>query len=294
MGEFALIIFSICLQSAIGIIVFVAIAKFLNKEAIYKKAVLTAAGLAIVGLLASFFHLGNPLSAAGSLLGFATSWLSREIWLSSIFTVLAVVAILLIYFKPSVKGGINALIIAAAIVGLIDVFAMTSVYTFASVPAWQHGSIIIEFYSAAITMGAVLFLALTREKAENMRKIVVVITGFAILFQVVAMIIYYIGLGANVSLAVQQSNSILYSMSLAVIIKWTFILVGTGILLFSENNKQKLETIVGEAALEAAATKADRIKDGGFFLAAALLVIGQIVGRYLFYAVMIVTSVGLD
>nr|WP_026198987.1 DmsC/YnfH family molybdoenzyme membrane anchor subunit [Desulfitobacterium hafniense] len=59
MEELALIIFTICVQAAVGLMVFTAVAKQLNKDGIFKTAVALAAGLAIVGLLASFLHLGH-------------------------------------------------------------------------------------------------------------------------------------------------------------------------------------------------------------------------------------------
>ncbi|HHY27624.1 MAG TPA: dimethyl sulfoxide reductase anchor subunit [Desulfitobacterium dehalogenans] len=270
MEEFALIIFTICVQAAVGLILFTAIAKQLNKDGIFKTAVVAAAGLAIVGLLASFLHLGHPIAAINTLMGFATSWLSREIWFTSAFTGLTVLAALLIYFKPAAQKAINILIILAAAIGLIDVLVMASVYTSSSVAAWQSGSIVVEFYAAAISMGALLFLALSaKEDTGKMRKIVAIAVAAAFMIQAVAMIPYYNSLGGSTNLALQQSHAILSGMMPAMVLKWAAILVGAGLLFLPVKEKNKgVSLILG---------------------ATALVMIGQIVGRYLFFAIKIMS-----
>ncbi|SHN75848.1 dimethyl sulfoxide reductase anchor subunit family protein [Desulfitobacterium chlororespirans] len=270
MEEFALIIFTICVQAAVGLMVFTAVAKQLNKTGVFKIAVAASAGLAVVGLLASFLHLGHPLAAVNTLTRFATSWLSREIWFTSAFTGLTVFAVLLLYFKPAAKKALNTLIILAAAIGLIDVLAMASVYTSSSVAAWQSGSIVVEFYAAAISMGALLFLALSaKEDTGRMRKIVAISVAAAFVIQAVVMLPYYNSFGGSDNLALQQSHAILSSMTPAMVLKWAAILVGAGLLFLPAKEKSKEVPIILGAT--------------------ALVLLGQIVGRYLFFAIMIVS-----
>ncbi|WP_019850299.1 DmsC/YnfH family molybdoenzyme membrane anchor subunit [Desulfitobacterium sp. PCE1] len=270
MEEFALIIFTICVQAAAGLMVFTAVAKQLNKTALFKTAVTISAGLAIVGFLASFLHLGHPLAAVNALTRFATSWLSREIWLNSAFTGLTVLAALLIYLKPEAKKAIDALIILAAAIGLVDVLAMASVYTSSSVAAWKSGSIVVEFYAAAISMGALLFLALSmKEDTGKMKTIVAIAVAAAFVIQAIAMIPYYNSFGASTNHALQQSYAILSGMMPAMVLKWAAILVGAVLLFLPVKEKSK---------------------DASFILgAAALVVVGQLIGRYLFFAIKIIS-----
>ncbi|MGI1659033.1 MAG: dimethyl sulfoxide reductase anchor subunit family protein [Desulfitobacterium sp.] len=291
MEELALIIFTICVQSAIGIMVFATIAKYLNKDGIFKTAVVCAAGLAIIGLLASFLHLGQPIRALNSLAHFATSWLSREIWFTSAFTGLTVLAALMILFKPTAKGAIQALVALAALIGLVDVYAMASIYTFTSIPAWNSGSVTIEFYAAALSMGAVFFLALSGAEGAKVSQSATIIAGIAIALQVVSMAGYTIQLGTNNSLAAQQSLSVLSGMSGAMIVKWLFILFGTGLLFLPLQKQQFNVSASGQATAVVAAAGTASIS---LYAAAALLIIGQIVGRYLFYSIMIISRVGLS
>jgi len=293
MGNMALVIFTLCLQAAIGIAVFAGLTKLFVKDSVLKPAVLAAAVLALVGLLASLMHLGRPLSALGSLAQVGSSWLSREIWFSGIFTVLIVVAALLIYFKPSAKSATDALTILAAIVGLVDIWAMAAVYTSSSVPVWQHSSVYIEFYVAAITMGAAIFLALSFKEALKIKMTTVLVVGIAVMFQVVAMLLYYIQMGASASLAVQQSLALLSGMSGLLSLKWFLILLGVGLLFFS-GQKASLKVAGGQAAIETAATAEGALGFNLYAVAAALLVIGQLAGRYVFYASAIVSTLGLS
>lgn len=292
MNEMALLVFTILVQAAIGIMAFTAVAKLVNKDGSHKSSILTSAGLSIVGLLASLMHLGRPLSALNALAQFGSSWLSREIWFTAAFTGFTVLAALFILFKPSAKGAINALILIAAVVGLADVFVMASIYNFTSVQAWQYSSIFVEFYAAAISMGAVLFMALGRKEASYMRRTLTLAIGAAVALQVVAMVLYYIQLGANDSLATQKSLSLLNSMGGAMALKWLLILLGAG-LVFLPTKNTNMTTSAGQAAMEVAVAT-DSTWISNISLAAALLFIGQIVGRYLFYAIMVTSTVGLS
>ena len=276
MGEhFALTLFSICIQAAVGIMLFVAIGRLMNKEGVFKNAVITAAGLGIIGMLASLLHLGRPLSAMNALFQFGSSWLSREIWFTAIFVGLTVVAAVLLYVKPQASGAVTGLSAGAALVGLIDAFAMAKIYSSASVPVWQGAATTIEFYAAALSMGAMLFLVLSGKEAGKLKKIVALTVAAVVAVQVAVVVPYFISLGAGTGTALQASLMILGSLKTAVAIKWLFILAGAGLVLWLA--KDELSKSVSGAVA------------GG----AALILVGQVVGRYVFYAAMVVSGVGL-
>ncbi|MEA5022080.1 hypothetical protein SDC9_17167 [bioreactor metagenome] len=276
MGEhFALTLFSICIQAAVGIMLFVAIGRLMNKEGVFKNAVITAAGLGIIGMLASLLHLGRPLSAMNALFQFGSSWLSREIWFTAIFVGLTVVAAVLLYVKPQAAGAVTGLSAGAALVGLIDAFAMAKIYSSASVPVWQGAATTIEFYAAALSMGAMLFLVLSGKEAGKMKKIVALTVAAVVTVQVAVVVPYFISLGAGTGTALQASLMILGSLKTAVAIKWLFILAGAGLVLWQAKDEQS-KSVSGVVA-------------GG----AALILVGQVVGRYVFYAAMVVSGVGL-
>ena len=266
----ALNIFSIFVQASIGIMIFVFIAKLINKEAMYRIALITALVLGGVGLLASMFHLGTPLNGTNSLNNFATSWLSKEIWFSAIFAVLALVATVGAFVKNSSLVLIGAGL--AAIVGLVDVFAMASVYTFASVPAWQSIATMGEFFTATIAMGGVLFFLLGGKDALFMKKAGSIAVIIAVAVQAVFIVLGYIGIAASGSAAAAASMTMLNDLVFANIVKWAFILAGAIALFLPKEGKSSV-ALIGSAT--------------------GLMFVGQFVGRYVFYAIMTVITVGL-
>ncbi len=276
MEQLSLVIFSVCIQAAIGIMLFTGIGRLLNKDSIFKNATLTAAILGIIGMSASLLHLGRPLGALRALNQFGSSWLSKEIWFTATFVGLTVVTAIIILYKAENKSAATGLTWLAAIVGIIDVFAMSSIYSTTSAPIWQGSSTLVEFYAATISMGAVLFLLLSFKEALNMSKIVALaVTGIVVL-QVALVVPSLIAAGSSSSAALQQSLSILADMGLASSIKWIGILAGTSMILWLAKGEE-------------AKTYSSLVTSG-----ALLLLLGQAVGRYLFYASVVITGIGLN
>lgn len=276
MEYLALIVFSICIQAAIGMMAFVAIGRFLNKDGVFRNAMITAAGFGIIGMFTSILHLGRPFSAINALNQFGSSWLSREIWFTVLFLGLTVLAVVLVYVKPKSKSAITGLASAAALVGIVDVYFMAAIYSTSSVPVWQGIATFVEFYAAAISMGAILFLLLSIKEVVNMKKIIALTVATAVILQVAVVVPNLIALGVSPSTAAQSSLAILGGMTVAAAIKWVFILVGAVLVVWiakDELSKFAPNFVLGSAVL---------------------LLAGQVVGRYLFYATMVVTRVGLS
>lgn len=273
MENLSLIIFSFCLQAAIGIMLFIAIGKTLNNEGVYKKAALAAAVLAVIGTLASLLHLGQPFMALNALRHISTSWLSREIWFSGVFTGCTVLAVFLLYYKPAVKSAITGLTVAAALIGLVDVAFMAATYSTTSVPAWQGAAAFLEFYAAAITIGGVVFLALSMNEAGALKKMITLTIPAVIIIQLASTVSHLISMSTSTSLAAQKSMLILSNMTPVILIQWVLLLVGAGLLLWLSK-----EDLSGKKAMR---------------YSVALLVGGQIIAHYLFYAMMVGTQVGL-
>lgn len=276
MEHLALTIFSICVQAAIGIMVFVAIGRFFNKEGVFKNAMLTAAGLGIIGMFASLLHLGRPLSAIRALSQFGSSWLSREIWFTALFVGLAVLAVIVANVKPQSKSTITGLTSAAALVGLVNIFFMAAIYNTTSVPVWQGSATFVEFFAAAVSIGATLFLLLSIKEVTNMEKIIALAVAAAVILQVAAVVPDLIIMGGSSSGAVQSSLIILGGMTMATVFKWIFILAGAVLVVWMA--KDELSKSMTNIVLSGV----------------VLILAGQVIGRYLFYAAMVVTRVGLS
>jgi DMSO reductase anchor subunit len=109
--------------------------------------------LAVVGLVASTFHLGRPERALRAFTQWRTSWLSREAWVS---------CAALLATAPVAIGAIGAdgpgtLGLVAAALCLGTVLCTGMIYAqLATVPRWNHWSTPVIFLLFALTGGAIL------------------------------------------------------------------------------------------------------------------------------------------
>lgn len=113
-----------------------------------------AYALAVGGLMASAFHLGNPKNAIKSFSQWRSSWLSREAWLSVLgLCVIGIYAVLLIFFGLRLPwiGAMGALLCIGA------VFCTSMIYTqLTTVPRWNHWSTPVLFLLLSLGGGALL------------------------------------------------------------------------------------------------------------------------------------------
>ena len=110
--------------------------------------------LALTGLLAATFHLGNPKNGLKAFSQWRTSWLSREAWASvATLVLLAPVAVSdwLGLGLPRAFGQVGA------VLALVTVFTTAMIYTqIKAVPRWHHWLTPVMFLTFAVAGGAVL------------------------------------------------------------------------------------------------------------------------------------------
>ncbi|MCV2864894.1 dimethyl sulfoxide reductase anchor subunit family protein [Albidovulum sediminicola] len=110
--------------------------------------------LAVAGLLASTFHLGNPQRALRAFTQWRSSWLSREGWASVASLLLmapvAAGAVFMGRLMP-VLGGL------AAVLCLVTVLTTSMIYAqLKTVPRWNHWTTPALFFGHAVAGGALL------------------------------------------------------------------------------------------------------------------------------------------
>lgn len=111
-------------------------------------------GLAIVGLMAATFHLGNRKNAIKAFSQWRTSWLSREAW-AAVATLLVLAPVALSDWL--VLGWPRGLGYLGAGLSLFTVFTTSMIYTqIKAVPRWNHGINPVMFLGFALAGGAVL------------------------------------------------------------------------------------------------------------------------------------------
>ena len=110
--------------------------------------------LAVIGLLASTFHLGNPQRAWRAFTQWRTSWLSREAWASVAALLLLAPMALSDWLDLGWPRQIGWL---GGGLALITVFTTSMIYTqIKAVPRWHHWLTPVMFLTSALAGGAVL------------------------------------------------------------------------------------------------------------------------------------------
>ncbi len=113
-----------------------------------------AYALAVGGLLASTFHLGNPKNALKAFTQWKTSWLSREAWMS----VLALI-VMGLYAAGEVFLGQSYVVLGwiGAVLSMVTVFTTSMIYgQLKTVPRWNHPTTSVLFLLYSITGGALV------------------------------------------------------------------------------------------------------------------------------------------
>lgn len=111
-------------------------------------------GLAVAGLMASAFHLGNPQRALLAFTQWRSSWLSREAWAS----VLALICLAPVALSDWLGLGLpHALAVIGAALSLLTVICTSMIYAqIRAVPRWHHRSVPLVFVALMLGGGALL------------------------------------------------------------------------------------------------------------------------------------------
>jgi len=107
------------------------------------------AGLMVVGLIGSLFHLGHPLGAPTALAHLGKAWLSREVLFAGLFMGVAAIAVL-----ASGMGGKAALAWLGAILGLGVIASAGMTYAPPALPALNNALPTAFFLTSAVILGA--------------------------------------------------------------------------------------------------------------------------------------------
>jgi anaerobic dimethyl sulfoxide reductase subunit C (anchor subunit) len=296
--DWALVAFTILAQMSVGsflvlgVVHFFAARKYGMAEAdrLSDRALLAIGPVMVLALVASLFHLGSPLNAYRAVTNLGSSWLSREILTGVLFTVAGAVFAFVQWRKLTSYAMRNVIAWIAAILGLVFVFAMSNVYLLPSQPAWDTLGTPVAFFVTTFLLGAlamgVAFVAnyayiqrknpgdvstqsqLLRSSLRWIGLASVVLLGIELV--VAPLQVTYLASGAeragNASVALLFSQfGVVFGLRLALVF------IGAGILgLFVYQNAQTpgREHLLGYLA----------------YAAFALVLISEVMGRFLFYA----------
>lgn len=299
--EWSLVIFTIITQMAVGSFVLLGGIHFFaarkygieNADKLSDRALLAIGPVLVVGVIATFFHLGNPINAPRAISNLGSSWLSREIALVLVFTVGGAVFAFMQWRKIATSTVRNAIALIVAAVGLMLVYAMASVYVLPTVPAWNTAVTPLSFFLTTFLLGALAIGAAyvitywrLRDSDGDDEKVQYNIVAITLRWlalislvllgvQFVVIPLYVAGLATNPAPAAAASAALLTEANgLWFAVRLGLLFLGAGvfsIFIYRSAGEEAQIQVMGYMAY------------GAF----ALVLVAEIMGRYLFYASMV-------
>lgn len=286
--EWPLLMFTLLSQLAIGSYVLLIVAQaLLAPKDPGQSLKMIKPGMAAVGpvmalaLILSLFHLGKPLSAYLSILQLGSSWLSREILFAVTFFVLWAVSYYLLH--KGKEPGLFSLI--GILAGLGAVVSMAGIYSTSIRPAWTDINTYIVFFGTTFVLGVLGATAAiaygTRnetlsEPAARALKKLAVIGAAALILPLLYLPVFVANLSSGGGAAL-ASAQVLSGYGFQLLLRWTLSLVGLGMLFYSIYKAGKTQKRI---ALEMVC------------LSGALILAGEFLGRYIFYATAVSIMIG--
>jgi len=273
MHEWSLIVFTLLTQIAVGAFITDGIMerrmKSLSQEnttSVSKRTLPAVIVLAVVALITSFLHLGNPGNALHTLNNIGSSWLSREILFVALFTGGVIVFYLLNIRNFGTTTFRKIVAYITAIAGLLTVFSMAKVYMLETVPVWNTLFTPLQFFFTTFLLGGLAVLIYYRNFEETtvrlpMKVLLVLLLANIMLWEANIYLLSGGGIATGASLEVLLAKNEWLFYGRPVLMALTVVLIVYPIL------KRAIQ------------------KHHGLIIAAfVLLLIAEIIGRYLFYA----------
>ncbi len=148
--ELPLVVFTVLSQAAIGLTMMRVVRTSSGGTATdTRKEWMMIAGLMMVALLGSLFHLGHPLGAPTAINHLDKAWLSREVLFAGLFMGVAAIAVLV-----SGMGSKALLAWLGSILGLGLIASAGMTYAPAALPALNNALPTAFFLTSAVILGA--------------------------------------------------------------------------------------------------------------------------------------------
>lgn len=299
--EWALIIFTIVMQMAVGAFVVLGGVHFFAErrsgiaeaDKLSDRSLLAIGPVVVFGLLVTLLHLGNPVNAPRAISNFGSSWLSREIVLALVFVIGGAVFAVMQWRKVSTPTIRNMIGLVVAAVGLVLIFAMASIYRIPTIPAWDSIATPVAFYITTFLLGSLAlgaafvtnFWYLRRkgmdEKNTQYMMLATTLRWIALLsilllgLQFVVIPLYLAWLATHASAAAATSMSLILNENGTIfILRLVLVFLGAGVFavfVYQNATSEARVRVMGNLALAAF----------------AMVLIAEILGRYLFFASMV-------
>ena len=166
--EWALPVYTILMQLTVGslfvlwMIRSLANSKFSHQEIdrIIRNPIFVIAFTAVVAMGGSHFHLSKPFHSFLAVLNFKSSWLSREIVFTLLFFLTTMSLLFLTYFRTYHRRLITVLGWLAIFFGVILIYCMARIYLLPTQVAWNSTTVILSFYTTSLVLGVMAIACL--------------------------------------------------------------------------------------------------------------------------------------
>jgi anaerobic dimethyl sulfoxide reductase subunit C (anchor subunit) len=295
--ELALVVYTTLVQMSVGAFVILGLVHFYaehksdtnNASEMSDRALLAIGPVVVMGVLASFFHLGNPINAFRAVSNLGTSWLSREILFTVLFVGTGAVFALLQWRKIGSFRLRQIVALVAAVLGLALVYSMSNIYQLTAEPAWNSVSTTLSFFITTFLLGALalgvaftvnyFYLKGKQDKAnvalqsEMLRTVLqgIALGSIALLGLQLAIIPLSISqLAAGSPAAVESAGQFTNTYGPIFALRLILVILGAG--------------LFGLFLYRSALLNKERLMANFVFAAFAAVLVAELLGRFLFYA----------
>lgn len=166
--EWALPFYTILMQLAVGALIVLwilrwAVGRRFNPEEINRvlsNPLLIISFTVVVAMLSSHLHLSRPLQSFYAVRNFRSSWLSREIVFTVLFFLMLSAVLYFSRFKQEQHRLITTLGWLAVVLGLTVIYCMGKIYLLPTQLAWNSPFVIISFYVTTLLLGTMTIACL--------------------------------------------------------------------------------------------------------------------------------------
>ncbi len=295
--EWALPVYTILMQLAVGslfvlwLIRSLAVSKFSHQEIdrIIRNPILVIAFTAVVAMGGAHFHLSRPFHSYLAVLNFKSSWLSREIVFSISFFLATMSLLYLTYFQTRYRKLISCIGWLAVILGSILIYCMARIYLIPTQVAWNSTTVIFSFYTTALMLGFMTIACLlvldlkfaeikktddVELRVDVLRYSFIALTILTMLLVILSIVIIYIQMRllAQGDWIARTSLSLFLELYLPLfVMRMTFLLFASCYLGITVYRIYRLKITPQDLMLPV-------------YLSCLMILVGEIVGRFLFYA----------
>lgn len=296
--EWALPVYTILMQLATGGFFFLWVVRLFNptRESEEKLEEFSANPTFVIlvtilaAMIGSHFHLSRPYFSFLAISNFGSSWLSREI----VFTVLFFLTVFsLVFFQTDSSSRyfkLNTFLgVLAILFSFINIYCMAQVYLLPTQASWNTNLTIWSFFGTTLLLGLtglalILILDLKlieikdphkfRERARIIEKLLPMFTITAVAISILMLLtnylqIYNLNNGDETAKLSLQLIVRIYIVLFG--LRHILVLTGGGLLLVSINQLKKEKKPISDLIVP-------------IYTSSLLILIGEILGRFLFYA----------